>query len=58
MDIKVIQQSDFEYEVEDIILIVDDEECWIKGFDDVDWKEAREYGEALATALGVPFEGH
>ena len=56
MDIKVRLQPDFDHEVQDVVLIVDGEECWIKGFDDVDWKEATTYGEALATSLGVPFE--
>lgn len=59
MKIHVEVQSDFEYEVEDVVLIIEDDEeirtCWVTGFDDVDLKNAKEYAKRLATTLNVEF---
>lgn len=56
MEIKITRTPDFDYNVEDIAIVIDGVSSWIKGFDDTEWKEANEFGTTLAKALGVPFE--
>ena len=60
MKISVQIESDLENEVEDVIIVIEEDgevrNCWVKGFDDVDWEEAQEYAKRLATALNVDFD--
>ena len=54
-NVKIISKPDFDWDVIDIMLVVGDEEYYIKGFDDFEWEEANEFGESLAKALCVTF---
>lgn len=61
MKIYVAIQPDLEYEVDDVVLVVEDgvwkNVCWVKGFDDIEWEEANAFAEKLAKTLGVEFVG-
>lgn len=52
---------DFEYEVDDVILCIEDGEniitTWITGFDDVDWEKAVKFAEDLAKTLNIEYIG-
>lgn len=49
---------DFDYEVIDVYLVIDDKELfWLKGFDDVEWKEAIDFAEGIARSLGIEYIG-
>lgn len=52
---------DFEYEVVDVILCIEDGEniitTWITGFDDVDWEKAVKFAEDLAKTLNIEYIG-
>jgi hypothetical protein len=50
---------DFEYEVIDVYLGIKsmDELIRIKGFDDNEWKEATQFAEEVASALGIEYIG-
>lgn len=57
----IAKQPDFEYEVDDVVLIIEDgdwkQTCWIKGFDDSEWEEANEFAEKIAKFLNLEFIG-
>lgn len=63
----VATQADLEYEVDDVIIIIHEGEpnsdgfverrSWVRGFDDHEWEQAREYAENLAKTLGIEFIG-
>lgn len=68
MKMFVAKQCDLEYEVDDIMLFFEfteletlglptTQKIWIKGFDDVDWKEADEFAEKLAKTLKCEYVG-
>lgn len=52
---------DFEYEVVDVILCIEDAEniitTWITGFDDIDWEKAVKFAEDLAKTLNIEYIG-
>ena len=48
---------DLENGVVDVIAVLDDEKCWVKGFDDTEWEGAEKYAEALAKKLGLEYIG-
>lgn len=48
---------DFENEVLDVIAVIEGEQCHVKGFDDVEWKEADAFAEKIAKRLGVEHRG-
>ena len=54
-------QPDFEHEVQDVVLIIEDQNfkrtCWISGFDDVEWEAANAFAEKVAKTLSVEFVG-
>lgn len=50
----VCTSPDFDHEVIDVIAVIEGEECWVKGFDDVEWKEASEFARKVADRLGLP----
>lgn len=53
----VYTTPDFENEVTDVVLFLDGIECWVKGFDDCDWREARDFAINLSKELGVNYVG-
>ena len=59
----IYTKNDWDYEVIDVFLgIYDDNdelliERDIKGFDDVEWKEANEFAEELSKTLNIDFIG-
>jgi hypothetical protein len=53
MNIYVLRKMDFDNEVIDVSIVVDDAVCWVKGFDDVDWRDAENFATELATQLNV-----
>ena len=53
----ICTKMDWESEVIDVILVINDKDCWIKGFDDNEWKEADEFADELAKALSIENKG-
>jgi len=57
----VAKQPDFENEVDDVVLVLEEGDwkqiCWIKGFYDHEWEEANAFAEKVAKILGVEFVG-
>ena len=53
----VYTKNDWDHEVIDVFLSVDDEEYWIKGFDDVEWEIAKVFAESFAKSLNIEFVG-
>ena len=57
----VAKTPDLENEVDDVFLIIEDGDwkrtCWIRGFDDTEWKEANEFAEKIAKFLNIEFVG-
>jgi uncharacterized protein YbjT (DUF2867 family) len=54
MKLRVQTEPDFDYEVIDVFLYVDEEKAHIRGFDDWEWKEANEFAETLSNTIGCP----
>ena len=50
-------KTDWDHEVIDMFLVVDDEEIHMKGFDEVEWREAQEFAQKIANSLNVEFVG-
>jgi hypothetical protein len=50
---------DFEYEVIDVYLGIKsiDELIHLKGFNDDEWREAEQFAQNVATALGIEYVG-
>ena len=53
----VCTSPDFDNEVIDVVLVIDGIECWVKGFDDDEWKDASEFAERLANRLTLDYIG-
>lgn len=53
----VCTKMDWDYNVIDIILNINGEDCWIKGFEDIEWKKAEEFADTLAEAFGIENKG-
>ena len=56
-DYYVCTSPDFDNEVIDVVLILGGIECWVKGFDDIDWKDALEFAGSLSKRLGLKYKG-
>ena len=53
MNVATATCHDWDNNVIDVILVIDGEQCFVKGFDDTEWKECEEYVEELSRTLGV-----
>lgn len=53
LDIYLIIEPDFDHKVDDVVMIIDGEKSWIKGFDDDEWEETKAFAEKLAAQLGI-----
>ena len=54
----VCTKTDWEYDVIDVFLIIESmDDIHLKGFDDVEWREADDYAKAIATVLNLEFVG-
>jgi hypothetical protein len=49
----ICAKQDWDYDVIDVFLVTDGVEYGIKGFDDVDWKEAEVFAVQLAKNLNI-----
>ena len=56
MKIWVQIEPDFDNEITDVSIAIEEDDttiyCWVKGFDDVDSKQAHDYADLLAKTLG------
>ena len=61
MKVEVCFKSDFDHEVMDVMLRIEDQgevrDVWVKGFDEVDWEQVNPYANKLAAALGIEYIG-
>lgn len=61
MKYKIANQMDFDYNIIDIVLLIENEtwseNCWIKGFDDFEWKEADDFAKQIASDLNIEYVG-
>jgi hypothetical protein len=57
----IAKRPDLEYEVDDVVLVIEEDGqkiiCRIKGFNDYEWEEASAFAEKLAQTLGIEFIG-
>lgn len=53
----ICKKMDWDWNVIDIILFVDDVEYNIKGFDEDEWQEAENFAESLANSLNIVYVG-
>lgn len=53
----VCTKNDWDWKVIDVILVVDDKEYNIKGFDEDDWHQAAQFAESFAASLNVEYMG-
>ena len=53
----ICTKNDWDYEVIDVFLVTQDEELHLKGFDDVEWREANSFAERIADSLNIEFVG-
>ena len=53
--------TDFDYEVIDITLCIEDKGtiiyAWLKGFDDIEWEQAKQFAQTVATMLHCEYIG-
>ena len=58
MEPYICTKNDWDYEVIDVFLVIENmDDIHIKGFDDVEWREAEEYARTVASELGIEFVG-
>lgn len=61
MKIWIQSESDFDNEVTDVTLCIQEGEivtyCWVRGFDDTEWDQAKRFAEELAVILRCPYLG-
>ena len=53
MKIEIHKTPDFDNEIIDVSISIDGSDCWVKGFDGVDWEEADKFANELATQLNL-----
>lgn len=53
----ICKKMDWDWNVIDIILFVDDVEYNIKGFDEDEWQEAENFAESFAKSLNIVYVG-
>lgn len=57
----ISNKTDWDNEVIDVTLVLEENDiqtvCHIKGFDDVDWKDAVAFAEKLSTVLNIQYLG-
>lgn len=53
----VCTKNDWDYEVIDVFLVIEEEEFDLKGFEDHEWREANEFAKAVAEKLNIEFVG-
>lgn len=51
-------KNDWDHEVIDALLVVGEEEFYMKAFDEVEWREAEEFAEKIANSLNIEFIGN
>lgn len=56
-DTYIATKMDWDWNVIDVTLEFEGETHWMGGFDDFEWKEAKEHAERLAKALSIPYVG-
>jgi hypothetical protein len=61
MKISVATTPDFDFELVDVVMLVEDDRgtsnCWVRGFDDDEWEAAEQYARDLAKLLGCEYVG-
>jgi hypothetical protein len=50
-------KNDWVYKVIDVFLITEDEEIYLKGFDEEEWREATVYAKKIADSLNIEYVG-
>lgn len=45
---------DWEHEVIDVFLVVNDQHFDLKGFDDIEWEAAHKFAHDISEALDIP----
>lgn len=50
---EVVTMQDFDNEVIDVVLLINGSECWVKGFDDIEWEKANGFALELSTSFGL-----
>ena len=61
MKASVCVKHDFDYEVIDVMLRIEDQgdvrDVWVKGFDEDEWEQVQPYVDKLAAALSIEYIG-